>query len=210
MIIDAISDLHGYQPKLQGGDLLIIAGDCTARDTYKQMVDFLQWANSQPYDQVILVAGNHDGVLEISQAKRRINEDFRRIIYLQDQLYWYSGYAIWGSPWTPNYCDWHFMLPRGEELKNKWDMIPTYVDILVTHGPPAGVLDEVQESCGRYGHQGCYELKDRLQHIRPKLHVFGHIHEGYGQLQTEHSLFVNAAIMNRQYKPVNKPVRVFL
>jgi 3',5'-cyclic AMP phosphodiesterase CpdA len=64
MKIDCISDLHGFQPKLEGGDLLIVAGDLTARDTVEEYITFNSWLSDQNYDRKIIIAGNHDGKIE--------------------------------------------------------------------------------------------------------------------------------------------------
>jgi len=202
MKITAISDLHGYCPKLPGGDLLIVAGDLTGTDHGWMHEDMRNWMEKQDYEKVIVIAGNHDGFL----VK---NPDFYskgKITYLCDAATEYQGYLIYGSPWTPEYCGWHFMLPRGKPLIDKWDLIPVDVDILITHGPPMGILDwgidEVK--CG------CRDLGNRVEELKPYLHVFGHIHEQYGRDTTTIPgvEFVNCAIMNEYYNPVNKPVEI--
>lgn len=89
-------------------------------------------------------------------------------------------------------------------------------DVLITHGPPHGILDEapMPNPDTKDRHVGCEMLLDRVLQIRPQLHVFGHIHEGYGVLSTEcHSLqtkttFVNAATCDAAYRPVNAPIVV--
>ncbi|HNC99840.1 MAG TPA: metallophosphoesterase, partial [Myxococcota bacterium] len=113
---------------------------------------------------------------------------------------------IWGSPWQPRFFDWAFNLDRGEPLRRVWQKIPDGIDILVTHGPPKGILDRVQ----RGGEVGCEELREALRRVRPRLHVFGHIHEAYGQLHLDGTHFVNAASCNLDYRPVNPPVVVEL
>lgn len=206
MIIDCISDLHGSYPELQGGDLLIVAGDLTARDTVKQHQDFYNWMWSQKYKRVVYIAGNHDGNIPGSGCES--------IYYLCDSGCDFEGLNIWGTPWTPEFCNWHFMLPRGRQLKEKWDKIPYNTDILVTHGPPLGILDETDNTYFRAERVGCADLRDAVDRIQPRLHVFGHIHHGHGQMLLKNdrrdTICVNAAIMNEQYKPVNKPIRVIL
>jgi hypothetical protein len=107
------------------------------------------------------------------------------IVYLQDEGVTIDGVAFYGSPWQPWFYDWAFNLPRdGWELRKRWEAIPTETDVLVTHGPPHMVLDK---AAGRHSkdvasdHGGCKILRTEiLTRIKPKLHVFGHIHEGYG------------------------------
>jgi hypothetical protein len=113
--------------------------------------------------------------------------------------------VIYGTPWQPEFFNWAFNLPRGEKLKEKWDMIPVDTDILITHGPPFGKLDYV-----RYGNEnvGCEELMKRVEEIKPKIHVFGHIHEGYGYVFDGNTHYINASVLNDRYEYRNKPVNV--
>ena len=211
MIVDCISDLHGSYPELEGGDLLVVAGDLTARDTFKQHQEFQAWLIQQKYKKKVLIAGNHDGQYEKTVPFYTFDSG---ISYLQDSGTEFEGLRIWGSPWTPEFCNWHFMLPRGRQLKEKWDMIPGDTDILVTHGPPLGILDETGNTYFRAERVGCADLRDAVDRIQPRLHVFGHIHNGHGQLLLKNdrrdTLCVNAAIMDEDYKPTNKPTRVIL
>lgn len=217
MRITCIADLHGHLPNLIGGDLLIVAGDLTARDTEKQVDEFGKWLAKQKYDLKVFIGGNHDGFLQ----KNFVPVECIDIVYLCDSGTEFEGLKIWGSPWTPEFYDWHFMKKRGPELKAVWDKIPDDVDILVTHGPPYGILDKVVLS-GRgdeFKHAGCEELLKRLENIKPKLHVFGHIHSdggkqliykrpGYGV--ENNTLCVNAAIMDEDYRPINKIINIVL
>lgn len=209
MIIDCISDLHGFRPKLEGGDLLIVAGDLTARDTKREYTEFSEWFLEQPYRKKILVAGNHDGCIE--SGNYYFNHDW--LGYLQDSGTEFEGFKIWGAPWTPPFCNWHFMLPA-EEIKKKWELIPIDTDILVTHGPPYGVLDQVTISSrgDRFKHAGCKELMRQVVggRLNLKLHVFGHIHEGVGTIPIQETIYVNASHVNADYQPINKPIRVVL
>jgi hypothetical protein len=127
-------------------------------------------------------------------------------VYLQDEAVEIEGLRIWGSPWQPEFLDWAFNLPRGAALREKWDRIPSGTDVLITHGPPQGVLDRVDE--GR--REGCADLLNAVARVRPRLHLFGHIHEGYGCLERDGTTFVNASICDRAYRPVNPPVVVDL
>lgn len=224
MKIDCISDLHGYLPQLPGGDLLIVAGDLTGRDLTHEYLKFNKWLSEQSYKRKIVIAGNHDGLIE-KGISVKVNEDTFGIvvpvlangaIYLQDSGCEYEGLKIWGSPWTPTFYDWHFMKDRGAPIKEKWDLIPEDTDILVTHGPPFGILDQVKYSSrgNKDKFAGCEELRSAIERIQPRLHVFGHVHEGHGRLTLKCTprdvLCVNASIMDENYNPVNKPIRVEL
>lgn len=216
MKITCISDLHGFYPELPGGDLLIVAGDLTAND--KDYGLFQMWLFQQDYRKIVVIAGNHDGYLE-----KEPNIFDHPICYLCDSGTEFEGLKIWGSPYTPEFGNWHFMKKRGQEMKEVWDKIPKDVDILITHGPPYGIMDKVftggttyhSARVPTYDSVGCEELRQRLygESIKPKLHIFGHIHEGYGTCQMldfPGVTFVNASIMNEHYQPVNKPINITL
>lgn len=209
MIIDCISDLHGFYPSLQGGDLLIIAGDLTARDTYNEYGLFNEWLCDLDYQKKIIIAGNHDGYLQAKKAQKKYFCDGS---YLEDSFEEYEGLKIWGSPWTPTFYNWYFMKNRGPPIKEKWDLIPEDIDILVTHGPPFGILDRVRNRRGDYtDHVGCSDLLIKCGYLKNlKLHVFGHIHEGYGHKQINGCHLVNASHVNEVYDPINKPIRIIL
>eukprot|EP00392_Amoebophrya_sp_AT5.2_P007309 g7323.t1 len=116
--------------------------------------------------------------------------------------------TIYGSPYQPEFCDWGFNLPRGAPCRQKWDQIPQNTDILVTHGPPLGRGDLTVPAKVR---AGCLDLLETVaDRVRPSLHVFGHIHEGYGASFDGVSVYVNAATCNLAYRPSNPPVVVEL
>jgi len=112
-------------------------------------------------------------------------------IYLEDSSIQIEGYNIYGSPYTPEFCNWGFNVERGELLKKRWEKIPSNTDILITHGPPLGIGDITTEGI----HVGCTDLLHRVEELEPKLHVFGHIHEAYGlyQLNNKKTIFANAS-----------------
>jgi Icc-related predicted phosphoesterase len=210
MIIDCISDLHGSFPVLSGGNLLIVAGDLVGWNLTSEYHKFNQWLSQQDYKLKVVIAGNHDECLE--RHKAVIVAD--NAVYLCDSGCEFEGLKIWGSPWTPTFCNWYFMKDRGAPIKEKWDLIPSDTDILITHGPPFGILDKVEMSSRGLGKEklaGCKDLRETVFHIKPKLHVFGHIHEQGGkQVDLVMTKFVNASIMDCDYNPVNQPVRVIL
>lgn len=212
MIIDCISDLHGHYPDLEGGDLLIVAGDLTARDLPGEYAMFHHWLWDQNYRIKIFIAGNHDGGL--AQYRKSAGMTSCEEIYLEDSAVEIDGLKIWGTPWTPPFCDWYFMA-KTEKRKEIFEAIPNDIDILVSHGPPWGLLDTCYDwDEGKIINVGCHHLRIALERIRPKLHVYGHIHEGYGQILFKHqgpnTICVNASHMDKNYKPVNKPIRIIL
>lgn len=217
MIIDCISDLHGYYPKLEGGDLLIVAGDLTARDFESEHALFDYWINEQNYKKKIVIAGNHDNVL----AEKRLK--FQFCDYLCDSGTEFEGLKIWGSPWTKTFAGMNpkckaFTCNTEEELTSKFSLIPEDVDILITHSPPFGILDGIPNMYdGTYFHVGSRSLDDKifssLKNLQ--LHVFGHIHEHGGKKEKNYSVrdkyfSVNASHVNERYKPINAPIRVIL
>lgn len=216
MKITCISDLHGHLPQLGSGDLLIVAGDLTARDRLHEYGTFFEWLARQQYTKKIIIAGNHDGYFTGNDpkeaAKQLCGMGADSFEYLCDSACEFEGLKVWGSPWTPTFYDWHFMKDRGAAIKEKWDLIPSDTDILITHGPPFGILDKVKFSskANKGNFAGCEELRKAIERIQPRLHIFGHVHEGYGTTVlkcTPHDvLCVNASIMNENYDPVNKPI----
>ena len=217
MKITLISDTHTKhrycEADLPGGDLLIHAGDFMNSGYHKDdVIEFLEWFSSiKGYDKKIFIAGNHDRIIENDPTWSLLTiADYSNIIYLQDEdfaLYDMdedSSIRIYGSPWQPEFCDWAFNLPRnGEEMKGRWDSIPEDTDILITHGPPFGYLDIPG---GQSIRVGCEMLRYRVDEIKPKIHVFGHIHGSSGYYFNGQTHFINASILNEQYDYTNLPV----
>jgi len=217
-IIDCISDLHGHYPKLEGGDLLIIAGDLTAQDTKEQNYSFWKWAANQSYHEVVVIAGNHDNFLKNNPFALQVPEE--NLCYLSDSGTEFRGLKIWGSPWTKTFEGMNqdckaFTVDTDEELEEKWKYIPEKVDILVTHSPPHGILDKAQH----YLSVGSKSLANKVEVIKPRAHIFGHIHESYGQLRVpffdenkelSSTIYVNACHVDEYYRAVNKPIRIIL
>lgn len=222
MIIDCIADLHGEYPDLEGGDLLIIAGDLTGSDRHVQYLHFLSWLHKQKYKHFVFIGGNHDGLLQKGEV---ITKGLADTTYLCDSGTGFEGLKIWGSPWSlwfegiNPHCT-AFTLKTEDELAAKWALIPADVDILITHSPPYGIMDGVNRSRSSFfrelEHCGSKSLMKELfsERIRPKLHIYGHIHQGYGHvskmLDYPYTQFVNCAHMDGDYEPVNKPIRIVL
>ena len=123
MHIDCLSDLHGFFPELKGGDLLIIAGDLTAGDRKVEYERFILWLRKQPYRCKIVIAGNHDGLLEIGVISIEAEPE-ANMHYLCDSGLEFEGLKIWGWPYTPTYEQWAFMADRGKQIKKHWDLSP--------------------------------------------------------------------------------------
>lgn len=208
--IVCLSDTHNRHEQIvvPDGDILIHAGDATIRGTLDEVVFFNEWFANLPHERKIFVAGNHDWLFETNNRYARTLLD-ASIYYLQDSSVEIAGLKFYGSPWQPRFFDWAFNLMRGAELAEKWKLIPDDTDVLITHGPPNGILDEVQQ---RYfiENTGCEELRKRVEIIKPKLHIFGHIHCGYGRVEKFDVQFINASNCDENYQPTNQPIVIDL
>lgn len=162
MKITLISDTHNKHKHitsdLKGGDLLLHGGDLTSMGYEHEIREFAKWYDSlSNYDHKVFIAGNHDWGFQNNVDKvKEIVGFYENITYLQDQLHTVQDengteVKIWGSPWQPEFYNWAFNLPRnGEELKTVWDMIPEGTDILITHGPAWGFVDDVEGRRGQH------------------------------------------------------------
>jgi len=235
MRIVCISDTHSLHENMRHtlpeGDVLIHAGDLSNRGGEKDVTNFIHWfQNIQGFDTKIFISGNHDHCFE------RVNEPHHRgdfdwlhhlmspenlsqsdVTYLEDNFITIDSpefskpIKIYGTPWQPWFYDWAFNLPRmGNELQEKWNLIPEDTDILITHGPPNGYGDLVNNWRQPNVNVGCELLLNRIIDIKPILNIFGHIHEGYGVYTNEDTTFVNASICTTDYRPTNKPIVVDL
>jgi Icc-related predicted phosphoesterase len=161
--IVCISDTHGQHTKLSvpDGDVLIHAGDFTAfGERPKEIIDFNQWAGKQPHQHKIVIAGNHDSMFERHPGAAR--ELLGNAIYLENSATELAGLKIWGSPVQPEFNNWAFNIARGAAIRRYWKMIPTNTDVLVTHGPPFGVLDKAHPSSAHLGARNWQRLSNRL------------------------------------------------
>ncbi len=208
--IVCISDTHTLHNKLviPDGDILVHSGDFTNVGEAHDIVAFGDWLRTLPHKHKIVIAGNHDWMfqLEPERAQALLGDG---IIYLQDSGVEVMGLKFYGSPWQPFFCNWAFNLRFSHQLKEKWDLIPEGLDVLITHGPPYGILDPVVEY-GAIKRTGCQDLLDAVERTKPRVHVFGHIHEGYGQLNRNDTLYINASSCTRAYRPTNDPITIDL
>lgn len=203
-----VSDTHlRHEFPVPAGDVLIHAGDGCSRGDLDEARRWAEFLASLPHGRKIVIAGNHDRCFESDPAAAEaLLEDIPGLDYLRDSACELDGLPVWGSPWQPWFLSWAFNLQRGPELAAKWALIPEDTDLLVTHGPPQGILDETVS-----GQQaGCEELLAACERVCPRLHVFGHIHEGYGVLRRGPTLFVNASICTLAYAATNAAVVVDL
>jgi Icc-related predicted phosphoesterase len=189
MRIVAISDTHGRHRELEvpAGDLLVHAGDFTSRGGLGDVEEFDDWIGQFDHPHKLVVAGNCDGCFE--QAPSEARSRLTQARYLQDERIEIDGLTFWGSPWQPVFLNMAFNVPRGDALAEKWASMPDDTDVLITHGPPAGVLDETS----RGETVGDEALWERVRQVQPDLHVFGHVHESTGRRTVGKTTFINAA-----------------
>lgn len=227
MKICHISDTHGmYFKDLAPGDVLIHSGDGLLYGDLAEVRKFSEWFKSQEYKHKVFVPGNHDrcfetnyhiceqimsdaGVNTLVNCELDINFNGRKV-------------KVWGSPYTKSFGGWSFM-KREEILYGIFSHIPESLDILVTHGPPQGILDEVKISYieeyfpgnirqnfikeEMIEHTGSTSLMGAIKNLKqkPKLHLFGHIHEAYGFHEEDEIRFFNSSVVNERLEAVGEP-----
>jgi len=206
-----ISDTHTKHEDLvlPQGDILIHSGDFTGRGKPYEVEEFFGWLERQSknFKHVIFIAGNHDMCFEYKSTwvVNAIKSLPTNVHYLEDSEIIVDGVKFYGAPWQPQFFNWAFNLPRGKALEEKWEMIPNDTDILITHGPPMYILDYTVRDMWNVG---CLALYNKVLQIKPKLHIFGHIHEGYGVKEHENITFVNASSVSVGYLLINKPIEI--
>lgn len=201
--------MHGQLPPLPEGDVLVFAGDATSAGERSTYESFDEWLGRQPFKYRIAVPGNHD--FQVNHSGPPWPVHFMNATTLIDSGVTIEGVRFYGSPWTPRFGFWAWMLERGsQELANKWAKIPGDVDVLITHGPPYGILDQAIPDHSE--HIGDAALMREYDRIAPKFHIFGHIHGSRGVKEIGKTIFVNAAAVNEAYKlyPVQDPPMVYL
>ena len=199
-----ISDTHGQHKNLTlpKGDVIIHAGDISQRGKESEIIDFLNWFKDLDFKYKIFIAGNHDFFFE--ETPKNILDKLmpKNVIYLCDSGVEVEKIKIWGSPITPWFYDWAFNRPRGAQIAHHWQLIPIDTDILITHGPAFGQLDKTT----RGENVGCEDLLHTIDKIKPKVHICGHIHEGYGQTISSKTKFINASVLDEKYGLTNLPI----
>ncbi len=196
----AFGDTHGHHRDvaIPDGDLLIHVGDITRNSFSARAVqDFDAWLRQLPHRHKIVIPGNHDYGLADPAWQRLITS----AILLINNGVELMGLKIWGTPITP-VDHGHFGGATAADREAQFRKIPDETNILISHGPLYGILDQEQTYSVP---QGCHELLAAVARIKPMVHVFGHIHAGYGRRQTAETLFVNCAVAGRNGRPMRDP-----
>lgn len=195
MKLALFSDTHATHGRINipAADVLIFAGDMTHCRTAQHITDFNNFLGTLPHKHKIVIGGNHDHRLARDPGKAKAL--LTNAVYLQDESVVIAGVTIYGAPWQPIFNDYAcdaFALPRGKALKEKWDMIPQEIDILVTHTPPLGIFDQD----GPVSH-GCSDLATAIAKLKPKYHIFGHIHSHHGMIKIGSTSYINCNVQGK-------------
>lgn len=203
--IVCVSDTHNQLDKvtIPDCDILVIAGDVTSRGDIPEISRFNQdlVRLRENTKNIVMICGNHDFCFERDPHLTKTiltNVDY----YLENSSAEIMGLKFYGSPITPRFYDWAFNADS-PKLRETWGSIPAGIDILITHGPPKGILDLTSRGISA----GCEILAEQIfSRIKPKYHIFGHIHEGYGQVKNGDTTFINASTCDLKYRPINPPI----
>lgn len=203
MRIVAVADTHQFHDELQvpAGDVFVHAGDMCRGGDLDELAEAARFILALPHRHKVIIAGNHDwAFVNTPDAARALFAS--AAIYLQDSAATVEGVRFYGSPWQPAYNDWAFNLPRGAALAERWALIPHGIDVLVTHGPPAGIGDRYSaDGHTELGRQGCADLRARVADVKPRLHMFGHIHQDGGLWQEGGTTFANVTTWECERPP---------
>jgi Icc-related predicted phosphoesterase len=224
---------QGKLAEMENSDIICFCGDMSGRGYNFEIEAFLKWFNELvPTAKKIYIAGNHDYFFDYEYLSRGKEEEIKHfeipdpkntvkemlekypeIEYLHDSGFEWMGLKFWGSPIQPWFNDWAFNRLRGEKIKKHWDLIPEDTDVLLVHGPPYMLGDELAPRFRRYNEDknvGCKDLLERVKIVKPKVCAYGHIHEGYGEYKHDDldTRFINASCLDDTYSPVNKPVTI--
>ncbi len=209
--IHFISDTHTRHQEisLKGGDILVHCGDfMTSGDDIYELISFLDWFEKQEYKHKIFIAGNHEKIFHSSpEIIKLVLTEYPDIVYLEDSSIRLDNINFYGTPWTPKFGSWAFMLDdnlHGEEIFSR---IPKKTDVLISHGPAFGSLDIAK---GEVKHLGSEALAARVKKVKPKIHACGHIHSGAGIIEdySNGNLKINASNLNENYMYEYEPIEV--
>lgn len=201
-----ISDSHLQALPVEPADILVHSGDFLNYGTLDELEKFRNQLIrvKDQFDKIILIAGNHDRIFEQTphSAKQFLLQEVPNLVYLHHEPYEYKGYKIFGTPFQPFFCNWAFNVKDNLELYEKYLQIPEDVNILITHCPPEGILDNTVIG-ERVGSRALKLALPRLTKL--KVHMFGHIHFANSIDYIDNIWYSNSAICGEDYKPTNLP-----
>lgn len=197
-----ISDTHCNHDKLTipHGDILIHCGDYSNCGSFHETKQFFDWFSKQPHKYKIVIPGNHEvGICPLKLLKNEINpveyrnthtliKSYNNVNFLIDDYVFIDGIKFYGSPWCGGKYNvmnrWGFYIPIDMKISDMWKRIPDDSDIVITHTPPYGILDDSL---------GCPFLTERIKKINPMYHFFGHIHNLYGGYISDYTEYYNCS-----------------
>jgi len=201
---DVVMPEHG---KGSATTVLIHCGDFTNVGHLEDLLNFNRWLGQQPYDHRLYIWGNHDRVEDNQSWAQALLTNGTCI---HDRFYEVDGMTFFGCSYTPEFLDWDFMHNKSQGQRY-WQGISGPIDVLVTHGPPEGILDQVDHNA-----LGCRAHRQQVEKIAPRVNCFGHIHRERKDKRTQalewdnisSTLFINAAIVDEQYRIVREPITI--
>jgi Icc-related predicted phosphoesterase len=191
-------NLHRQLNNLPAADIIVHSGDISDAGTGKEVVDFVEWFGALEYEYKIFIAGNHDSCLERKSAEGIQQFLPNNCFYLCNSGITIESLKFWGIPFF-------FSDDISGEYINMIAQIPIDTDVLITHRPPLGILDNADNTSF-----GCPGLLQKVLDICPRYHLFGHIHGAYGVIESEYITFVNASVVNQNYTQHNSPLLLML
>jgi Icc-related predicted phosphoesterase len=199
--------MHRRVPPIPPCDVLFHCGDMSNRGEFSIYADLNRWLTTVPATHVVIVPGNHDTTFESDEDVSRHFFTRPNTTILIDQGAVVAGLKVWGSPVTKRFYDWAFNRDPGEDIQRHWDRIPPGLDVLVTHGPAMGHGSTVAGE-----DVGCPQLLETVVRAKPRIHAYGHIHEGAGTYTVKETgtISINAAFLDGRYRPRNPPVVIDL
>ncbi len=203
--LSIISDTHMRHEELGtlSGDVLIHCGDMfdLFERNHSDLREVDAWFSRQQFDLILCIGGNHDYLLE--ERQRATSKIFKNAIYLEDQMLVHNGITFYGTPWVP-FLQSHAFHANDDELRERWSRIPKSTDILITHTPPAGVLDRSSRGLNL----GCRHLTRSVSNLAPVIHCFGHVHASGGIRESGDTIYVNASSVDRPQSPLRRPIEI--
>jgi Icc-related predicted phosphoesterase len=199
--------------ELPEADFGLFAGDCSFRGKEAEYRSFIDWFANQPVTHKVFVPGNHDWYTETNLIKAMRIAEIRGVVFLSNTEVTLDGYRIYGTPIQPEFMNWAWNQPLLCNRDACFAKIPEGLDVLITHCPPYGILDDTPPNVFNKGNPenvGCTALRDHVLRAKPRFHVFGHIHHSYGQKSQDGTLFVNASICTEKYQLTNNPIIIDL